>query len=584
MDSSELTRRRQARLLYANYITERTRADGGCSVPPRFLNGGIYTAQSFTETIEGSVFTTTEQYNAVLAAASCQPVSTGDGVYIVGQFQNDPISFYGAQAPVVVDVHTVNNSDNWASFLVKYSWDGTPVWSARVGAIVADQSGTPAGTDYPSICVSADGSIYVFGHAWFDGTTNNYIYAYNTAASSPTVSMPVLNVNRAEWLVKYNANGQIQWATFMSYHVTNNDFLPRPFIVSDANNNVYVQLNKADNNMYVYDAGNTQTSSAALVNVSNSDVFIVKYDNAGQFQWYSVLSSTANDNAAAMTCDAQNNLYVGISRYNQTSLAIYTNSNMSAPNFTLAGGDSGNWYYSIMKYNAQTGNISWATNIRGVANSNPFNMSTDFSSNLYVAVSYSASQLAIYSQNNQNTPAFTVPVRTQSQEIALVKYNSDGIAQWVSTIVGTNNEQQPLVAVNSDNEIIVVGQSYSDAIDIYDSGSAYVNRTLHFGLSDAKVFIVKFAPSGTSQWASYIGSFSYGDIRCDMKVNTNNYIVITGMLSPISVNFYNTTGSSVLSLQNQTQNDVCFLVAYNTAGTPVWRTYGTGQAQPQLAI
>lgn len=76
MDASEVTRRIRERTIYANYLAQRNRIDGGCGSSIRLSNngGGSFESSLIPALREGELFTTPEQRDAILAASSCNVV------------------------------------------------------------------------------------------------------------------------------------------------------------------------------------------------------------------------------------------------------------------------------------------------------------------------------------------------------------------------------------------------------------------------------------------------------------------------------------------------------------------------------
>jgi hypothetical protein len=73
MDSSEVTRRLRERTVYASFLSQRTRIDGGCGAPMNMSNNGGTTFESSLVPVikEGDLFTTTDQAAAIVTQSAC---------------------------------------------------------------------------------------------------------------------------------------------------------------------------------------------------------------------------------------------------------------------------------------------------------------------------------------------------------------------------------------------------------------------------------------------------------------------------------------------------------------------------------
>lgn len=580
MDASEITRRIRERTIYANYLAQKNRIDGGCGSSIRLSNNG---GSSFESSLipslkEGELFTTPEQRDAILAASACEPniVETRDAIYLVGQFNTDPITFYAAQDEFAIDLYMNDSSNEMSSFLVKFNLEGLPLWSTRINSVITDNSDS-AGNEATIVHVSSDSIIYVAGKGYHNGPDNYGMYFYNAGSSTPDIIFTPTSPYTV-WLCEYNSEGQVQWATHMDGEIGN-----RLFITSDSNHDVYVQVHTYSN-INIYNASDHSTIVQTINNISNADTMLIKFDSNGQYLWHSLLSGANDDNIASIVCDYENNVYCAVAPYGDTTLDVYSPPSYGSPSFSIVGDRPDGFNNVIIKYNS-SGLVLWGTRIAGAVNVGRFKMIIDTSNHLYGHGMYEGGSTNIYSQGDQSTPVFTL-TSSGGWNSYVVKFTSSGVATWVSKIIGLNDEIQPSISIDSNNNLYVVAESNSASIDVYDAGAVTPSRTITFnGLSNTKICIIKYNASGISSWTSFFGPFSSSQVRNDIKANTDGTLYITGRIfNGNTINFYDASGNTPISEMSNISNAAILLVKYNSNGAPVWRTITNRGINPQLSV
>ena len=179
-----------------------------------------------------------------------------------------------------------------------------------------------------------------------------------------------------------------------------------------------------------------------------NDLLIAKYNSAGALQWDRTLGGTGTDFGDDVAIDSADNIIV----------VGYTNSDG-------AGGDD----LLIAKYDS-VGTLQWDRTLGGTGTDQGFGVAIDSANNIIV-VGYTGSDGA------------------GGNDVLIAKYNSAGALQWDRTLGGTGDDRGRGVAIDSANNIIVVGQTGSD------------------GAGGTDVLIAKLPPNG-SRTGTY-GSFTY---------------------------------------------------------------------------
>jgi hypothetical protein len=590
MDASEVTRRLRERAIYASFIIQRNRIDEGCSNSVRLQNVGVgaFDSSLIPAIKEGDLYTTPEEAQAFIDANACEPVivPTRDAIYMIGQFYSDPITFFAAQDEISVDLTKNDASVTWGTFLVKFTLDGTPLWATRINSVSIQNEG-PSNTDVPIVHVLSDSSVVLTGYGSTNaGAGNLAMYFYNKDSNVPAITVPfTVDRNSIQWIAYYNSDGEIQWATC---NTTGDGLNGRPFITSDSNHNLYIQF-YFEGELYVYNADDLNTIAETITNVNVQDIILLKYNSNGIYQSHMILSGTSNEYHSSIRCDLEDNLYVACGLDSDLSeMTIYGPPNYQPVSFSTTAGLTSGAHNLILKF-SPTGSFLWGTNLSGSEGYGRLKMVIDSSNNLYGMGMYYGTSLNIYSQNNQVTPAFTLP-NSGNGDMYVVKFTPTGTASWASRIVGTGNDIQPSIGIDSNNNIIAIGESNSSQIEIYDAGAVSASRTLTFdGLSDNKLFIIKYNNAGVSQWASFVGPFVVNNLRNDAVVAADGTIFVsTRFRSNDNVNFYDSVGNtSISNVENTTGNQQILLFKYNANGAPLWATLTSGNGEtdlPQISI
>lgn len=284
---------------------------------------------------------------------------------------------------------------------IKYNADGQQQW-------VAKYNGTGnSDDDVRSITVDRFGYVYVTGASTGIGTDNDFA----TLKYSPT--------GQQLWVSRYNGPG---------------NYIDIAFSI------------KLDSLLNVYVSGSRD-------NGSNSDFATIKYNNSGQQQWLAIYSGPSNgrDVAQSMTVDSSGNVYVTGDSY----------------------GGVTSYDYATIKYST-SGQQLWVARYNGTGNSydEPRSITVDKTGNVYVTggskgigtladyatVKYNTSGQQLWAARYNNPrdssdDAYSIAVDTSgnvyvagsshgigtSDDFATIKYNAQGVEQWITRFNGPAN-------------------------------------------------------------------------------------------------------------------------------------------------
>jgi len=253
------------------------------------------------------------------------------------------------------DLDGNTNAGGSDMILVKYDEAGTKQWTRQLGTSSSDVSN--------GVAADAGGNIYVAG------TTAGDLDG-NTGAGEYDV-----------FLVKYNSEGTKQWTRQLG--TTSFDYASG--IAVDTSGNIYI-------------CGSTFGDLDGNTSAGSYDMFLVKYDAAGDRQWTRQMGTSTSDWGISVATDTGGNVYV----------AGHTNGGMDGN--TSAGGSD----IFLVKYNS-AGLKQWTRQSGTSASDWATGVYIDAGGNLYVT-GYTSGGL----DGNTNAGGY---------DIFLMKYNTDGDKQ-----------------------------------------------------------------------------------------------------------------------------------------------------------
>jgi len=307
-----------------------------------------------------------------------------------------------------------------------------------------------------------------------------------------------------------------------------------------------------------------------LTNSGSNDGFLVKYNSNGIPLWARRLGGTVSDIAYSVSVDSSGNVIV-TGQYASNPLNIYA-ANGSTVSFTLSNSGSNDVF--VVKYDS-SGTPVWARRIGGTGSDVAESVSTDSSGNVIVAGYYTSTSnpLNIYAANG-STVSFTL-TNSGNIDSFVVKYDSSGTPLWARRLGGAANDGAYSVSTDSSQNIIVVGYSQSNPLNVYAANGSTVSFTLS-NSAGADVFVVKYDSIGTPLWARRIGG-NIADVAESVSTDSSGNIVVAGYYDSNPLNIYAANGSTVSFTLTGGVSYYAFVVKYDSSGTPLWaRRIGGG--------
>ena len=238
--------------------------------------------------------------------------------------------------------------------------------------------------------------------------------------------------------------------------------------------------------------------------------------------------------------------------------------------------NAGSYDVFVVKYDAG-GTPQWARRIGGTTTDVGTSVTTDSSGNVIVAGSYASTTLNIFAADG-TTVSFTL-ANGGLNDVFVVKYDSSGTPLWTRRLGGTLNDLAYSVSTDSSGNIVVAGVYRSNPLNIFAANGSTVSSTLANSGNDDS-FVVKYDPSGTLLWARRLGGTS-GDIAYSVSTDSSGNVIVTGNNGSNPLNIFAADGTTVSFTLARVGGFDCFIVKYDSSGTPLWarRIGGTNNDQ-----
>jgi hypothetical protein len=520
-------------------------------------------------------------------------VDASSNAYITGQFQGT-VDFDPSGTTVNLISTGANNNTASDIFLARYNASGTYVYAKKMGgtsfdvgfSIALDASnnayitGQFIGTaDFDpgagTVNLIGAGSYDVFvgkydasgnyttavkiggtgvdiGHALkLDASSNIYIAGQfeSTVDFDPGAGTVNLTSGSTEngYVMKLTNSAGYLWVAMQGGY--SNTWIPDEGrgIAVDAAGNAYVTGSFQGTADFDPGAGTFNLTSAG-----DNDIFLAKYDPAGNFLWAKRFGGTGGDVAHGIVRDGSNIYITGI-----FSNTVDFNPGGTAANLISAGSTD----VFIAKYDA-SGNYVWAIKLGGSSVDAGRALVIDASSNVCIIGDFAGNADFDPSTGTANL------VSVGSTDIFFAKYSASGAFVYANKIGSLQADLGYAIATDASSNVYITG-SFVFTAD-FDPGAGVVDLT-STGSSD--IFLAKYNAAGNFIWAKRFGSTGT-DIGYGIVVNSTSEVHVTGLFEG-TVDF--NTGGTAANLTSGGSGDI-FLAKYDASGNYVWarRMGGTG--------
>jgi len=368
-----------------------------------------------------------------------------------------------------------------------------------------------------------------------DGSGNIYIVGEFSSPNS-TFGSNILtnNGNRDMFLAKYDPFGNVIWAK--SAGGTEDD--AGKSICTDNEGNIYCTG-------YFYSPSIT-FGSTTLNNMGMSNVFIVKYDSAGNVVWAKRAGGNNQDIGRSITTDGVGNIYV---------TGGFQSPTMTLGNITLTNASNSGGFTDIFiaKY-ASSGDVIWAKSAGNIYADQGFGITTDKENNIFLTGSFMGPSITFGN--------FTLNCPQGSYCPFIAKYDPSGNVQWAKS--ATNNfgtDESYGITTNMEGDAYITGKFSSTSITF--GSISLTNSSLNGGTD---IFVVKYNSLGNVIWARSASGGNSEESQSIVADSLNN-IYITGQFKGQSIIFDDITLNNVDPYLVTTD---IFVASYDSSGTVKW--------------
>lgn len=376
----------------------------------------------------------------------------------------------------------------------------------------AKSVGGPSVDGASSVSTDARGSVYMTGN--FTSPILNF-GSYSLTKAGITGNSDDIFIS------KYDAAGNLLWAKTVSGIGIDNG----KSVSTDASGNVYITG--------FFRSPDIAFDSTTLTNsrFGTDDIFIAKYDSAGNVLWAKAIGGTSEDRGQCVSTDPYGNVY--ITGYFTSPTITFGSTNLT---------NAGSIDIFLTKYDS-AGNVLWAKSVGGPNSDNSQGVSTDASGNVYITGSFHSRTITFDSTTLTNAGIF------------IAKYDSSGNMLWAkSSAAGNNTDIGQSISTDTRGNVYITGYFASPTITF--SSTTLTNK------GNMDIFIAKYDRSGNMLWAKSAGGPNYDYGNC-ISTDTSGNVYITGSFHSRAINFGPTT------LTNAGSNDI-FIVKYDTNGNVLW--------------
>lgn len=380
------------------------------------------------------------------------------------------------------------------------------LWAIGAGGVGAEQGN--------GITTDVNGNVVVTG-----------IY-YSSSITFGTTTL-TLNGTQDIFIVKFDNSGNVIWAkreggTASTYSNS---------IATDVNGNIFVTG--------MFGGTSITFGTTTLTNSPGGfyDMFLAKYDSAGNVLWAKKAGGADWDEAKGVSTDASGNVFV-TGQYKSSSIVFGTT--------TLT--NSGLVDVFTAKYDG-SGNVLWAKKGVGNYNDYSFSISNDVSGNAFITGSFAGS--VVFGSDTLTA--------TGSPSIFTAKYDPSGNVLWAKSPTGGGYGQS--IAADGGGNAVVTG---------WFGGPITFGSTTLTNAGGADIFVAKYDGNGNELWAKGgVGTFDDGGLGITTDASGN--IIATGGFQSASITF----GSTTLTNSGSGNNDI-LVVKYDGSGNVLWAKSASG--------
>lgn len=362
-------------------------------------------------------------------------------------------------------------------FITKFDPDGNLLWAVRLGSTDFDRGF--------GIAVDANGNVYSTGY--FAGTVD-----FDPGPGTANLSSSDSGI----YILKLDTDGNFVWAKSVSASGGN---YGRAIAVDNAQN-VYV----TGEFRFTVDFDPGPGVSNLVQTGSGSDVFILKLDAGGDFEWAKSHGGSSDDVGRSIKSDDAGNVYTSGGFYSTVDF------DPGAGIFNLTSNGISDVFISKLDVN---GNFVWAKQIGSTGIDLGQSLALDASDNVYITGQF-------YVTVDFDPGPATFNLTSQQVDAFIVKLNTTGDFAWAKSIGGTGSGENYAIDVDTDGNVYTGGR-FNGSVD-FDPGAG-----THFIDVPNADCIIKLDTDGDFVWAKTYAGTSI-QLGMAIAVHGNDNVHVTG--------------------------------------------------------
>ena len=331
----------------------------------------------------------------------------------------------------------------------------------------------------------------------------------------------------ASFITKYNSEGKAIWAR----KIENSQAYA---LAVDGEGNIYVTGNFKDTTW--------PTEEHKLESHGGSDIFLIKYNSAGDIAWTRTAGGKNNDFAYGITVDTNRNVFVA---------GYFQSPDITFGNYKLK--NTGKGYQKekiyLAKYDS-AGRVCWLRSDKSEGEGYAADVTTDLHGNIYVSGGFHGKTMTLgkfrlMNKTKEGTNGF------------IARYDASGHVVWCQSFNCTDYSFGSAIKADNEGNVYVTG-FFGGSCIAFDRDS--LNKNPH---SVYDMFLVKYSASGDVLWARSGGKDNV-TTASDLCISNTGEIYVTGQYNH-SADFdgLNLTSESYSPFQT-------FLVKYSSTGKEEW--------------
>ena len=398
--------------------------------------------------------------------------------------------------------YLLNSAGSTDIFVLKLNSDGEFIWVKGFGGSLDDIA--------RNVTIDNDNNIYVTGCSTYtttkdvfiykldaDGNTiftkkltgdsdnlalnvktknnNIYISGYFTGTTDFNPGTGNYEVTSAGdkdiFILKLTGEGNFIWAK--TYGGIGQDIANA--LCLDDNNNLYIVGDFQD----TVDFNPSSTTSGLTISDDNDDMFLLKLDSAGDFQWIEKFGGSGSGIAYDVKIDNLNNIIIG------GWFSYSTDFDPGAANYILTSANDYDMF--LLKLN-QFGSFVWAKSMGGGLADRIRSIAIDNENNIYATGYFS--KFFDFDPGTEETVLHSAG----EYDFFNLKFTTNGNLLFANSYGATHNDVGLYTVLDNNNNSIYTVGSFADTVDFNPSDDSL--KLISFGEND--IFIQKFSVSTTN--------------------------------------------------------------------------------------